>query len=971
MKKILVIVLSLCCSFAFAQKSSGIVKGILEDGTAATKQPLEDATISVMNAKDSSLVSFTLTSNSGYFEIKSLDPGDYYMIVSYQGFATLKKSFQITVLNPVADLGEVKMDKAYKTLGEVVITDVAPIKIKGDTVEFNAGSFKTKPNASVEDLLKKLPGVQVEKDGTVKAQGENVQKVYVDGKEFFGSDPKLATKNLSADMVESVQVYDDMSEQAKFTKIDDGSRSKAINIKLKKDKKHGLFGKAMAGYGTDDRYDATLSLNKFDGDRQFSLIGAANNVNKQGFSFSDVISSMGGFGGMSRMGEGGSALTGGSMTLGSRTGGGAGISLPGLSNNSSGIAKSLSTGLNYRDVWGRKIDVSGSLFYSNSQTDRIQNSFTQYFKGDSTSRSLSNGTSENSNLRFNFRAEYRVDSMNSLLYTPVITFQNSNGRNYDSSLYMDNRSTNPYMSLSSQSTSNSDREGYSINQNLLFRHRFRRAGRTFTLGWNNSINNSDGNGSLYSPTSYYKESGSKSTIIQDQIVDQETRSHSNVFSSSYTEPIGRNKIIEVNYAHSQTNSVSDKQTFNYNPVGKEYSIVNAPETNKFDNTYRSDRVGANFRVQERKYNYQLGIGVQFGEQSNYSFKALGNKDTTLKQGYTNLFPTASFTYNFARSKNLRFNYRGRTQQPSATQLQNVEDHTNNFNWTAGNPGLKQEFNNTLSLSYNTFSMLSFRYWAANVSFSQTTNKIVNKVNTVKFPKPGAPAGSDSLQATLTRPINMNGAYTGTAFFTFGRPLKGKLKGSSINLNAIAAYNRNPSMFDDRSNYNNTLLLTQTVGINYNWKEKFDMGLNGNISFNNVENTLQKDQNTHYSSQTYSIDMSYTFKHNFILATDFDYFITQGYADGYNQKVPMWNTSFAKQFSKSKQYELKLSVNDILNNNQAYSRSTNEYSITDMQSNVLKQYFMLSFTYNINRMAGKNMMQMPRMMERQMQNIRVH
>jgi hypothetical protein len=971
MKKILVIALTLCCSYAFAQKTSGVVKGILEDGTATTKQPLEDATISIMNAKDSSLVSFTLTSNSGYFEIKNLEAGDYYMIVSYQGFATLKKSFQITLLNPIADLGAVKMDKAYKTLGEVVITDVAPIRVKGDTVEFNAGSFKTKPNANVEDLLKKLPGVQVEKDGSIKAQGENVQKVYVDGKEFFGNDPKLATKNLSADMVESVQVYDDMSDQAKFTKIDDGSRSKAINIKLKKDKKHGLFGKAMAGYGTNDRYDGTLSLNKFNGDRQFSLIGAANNVNKQGFSFSDVISSMGGFGGMTRMGEGGGAMMGGGMTMGSRTGGGAGISMPGMGSSSSGIAKSLSAGLNYRDVWGPKVDVSGSLFYSNTQNDRIQNSFTQYLGADSTKWSNTNGRSENSNMRFNFRAEYRIDSLNSLLYTPSITFQNSNSRNYDSSLYMDNKFTNPYMSSSSQSTSLSDREGYSINQNLLYRHRFGRAGRTFTLGWNNSINNSDGNGSLYAPNSYYKESGGKSTITQDQIAEQETKSHSNVFSTSYTEPIGRNKIIEVNYAHSKTNSLSDKRTFNYNPVGKEYNLVNAPETNKFDNTYRSDRVGANFRVQERKYNYQLGIGVQFGEQSNYSFKALGNKDTTLTQSYTNLFPTASFTYNFARSKNLRLNYRGRTQQPSVTQLQNIEDRTNLFNWTAGNPGLKQEFNNTLSISYNTFSMLSFRYWAANVSFSQTSNKIVNKVNSVRFLPPGAPAGADSLKATLTMPINMNGAYTGTTFFTFGRPLKGKLKGSSLNLNSIAFYNRVPSMYENRSNYNNTLMLTQTVGINYNWKEKFDMGLNGNISWSNVENSLQKEQNTRYSSQTYSLDMSYTFKHNFILSSDFDYFVTNGYADGYNQAVPMWNASIAKQFSKSKQYELKLSVNDILNQNQSYSRSTNEYSITDVQSNVLKQYFMLSFTYNINRMAGKNMMQMPRMVERQMQNIRVH
>src|SRR5215213_7327381 len=260
-----------------AQNVRGVARGTLQDSVTAT--PLADATITLVRSKDSSLISFTVTSGSGYFEIKNIEAGTYNLLISYTGMQNFKKQFTISTTHAVSDFGTIKLDRNYKSLDEVVVKDDAPVKIKGDTVEFRAESFKSvKPNATVEDLLKKVPGMEVAKDGTVKSQGEQVQKVYVDGKEFFGNDPKMATRNLSQDMVESIQVYDDMSEQAKFTQVDDGSRTKAINIKLKKDKKNGVFGKAMAGGGTNGRYQSSLSLNRFVGDRQISLVGSANNL---------------------------------------------------------------------------------------------------------------------------------------------------------------------------------------------------------------------------------------------------------------------------------------------------------------------------------------------------------------------------------------------------------------------------------------------------------------------------------------------------------------------------------------------------------------------------------------------------------------------------------------------------------------------------------------------------------------------
>ncbi len=402
---------------ASAQKIVGAVKGILQEATNA--QPLPEATVSVMGVKDSSLISFTLTSNSGYFEIKNIDKGDYYLIVSYQGFETLKKSFSITTEKPSVDLAVVKLDKAYKTLSEVIVVDQAPIKINGDTIAFNANSFKTKPNATVEDLIKKLPGMTVEKDGTVKAQGENVQKVYVDGKEFFGTDPKLATKNLTADMVDQVEVFDDMSEQAKFSRIDDGSRSKSINLKLKKDKKKGVFGKAFAGYGTNERYDAGLTANFFKGATQVSLITKSNNTNNIGFTVTDMMGMFSGSGG----GFTGGGGMGGGMNVVRIGGGGGGGGFGGFnvgSGGGSGITKTGSAGINYRDIWGKKIDVNGSYFYNSANAANLRKAYRQTFFTDSTINSDQQTISQNinHNHRFNYNLIYHIDSLNTIIYTP-------------------------------------------------------------------------------------------------------------------------------------------------------------------------------------------------------------------------------------------------------------------------------------------------------------------------------------------------------------------------------------------------------------------------------------------------------------------------------------------------------------------------------------------------------------------------
>lgn len=942
----------LCFAAAFVHaQSNGAIKGKLVDTSGS--QPVSEATISLMLLKDSSLVSFTISDKKGLFELKNLPAGDYELIISYTGYQLLRKSVSLQPDKMMADAGELILEKEYKSLSEVVVQD-APVRISGDTIAFKADAFKTKPNATVEDVLKKLPGVQVDKDGNVTAMGENVQKVYVDGKEFFGNDPKLATKNITADMVDQIQVYDDMSDQAKFTKIDDGSRSKAINIKLKNSKNKGQFGKAMAAGGTDGRYEGSLSFNNFKGSQRISFLSATNNMNKQGFSFSDIISSQGGMGQFSR-GDGG--MMGGGMMSGM---GGAGAMMMnamggGFGVGQSGISTAKSAGLNYNDQWGSKIDFRSSYFFSQSDNLLNQKNYRQtFFPSDSSTEAFTESVSRNRNAnhRINIRGEYKIDSMNSLLYTANLNIQQSNGMYSDSS-YTYSNALNNYLAITGSTSNGTERDGMNYSGELLYRRRFSKPGRTFTLGWRNGYNESESESLNQAPNRFYKPDGSMLfSRIQNQNSFQETESNNNTITTSVTEAVGNNKIIELNYAYSDNQSTSDRKTFDYNSGSGKYDVMNMLQTNYFKNSNISNRAGINYRVQDKKYNYQLGMAVQFAELISRSVRAATGVDTTLSQKFTNLFPSASFNYNASRTKSIKINYRGRTNAPSISQLQDVPDLSNPLQVKTGNPALKQEFMNNISLNYNTFNMLSFRFFASSVNLNITGNKIVNSID------------SFGRSVIITKPVNMDGAYNLTAFTSVGFPIK-KLKGSNVNFTTIMNYNRDISLVYKETSITNRLMLSQAFGFNYN-KNKFDMGITGRISYNSARYSLQQNLNTEFLSHTYTADFTYTLKRNFILSTDFDYLVNSGRSDGFNQNIPLWNAGIGKQFLKNKAAELKFTVYDILNQNKRINRTIGDNYLEDSETNVIRRFFMLSLTYNLNRMGGKGQSQMPQNMQRMME-----
>lgn len=947
MKKIFTLT-AIFISLAALSQNSGTIKGQLKD--TGFRQSLLGATISVLD-KDSTLLSYGLAKADGSFQVNGIPFGNVLVLISLQKFDAIYKNIVVSKDHPLADMGAIYLTVAAKDLGNVTVVS-APVTIKGDTTEFNAGSFKTKPNASAEDLLKKLPGMQVEKDGTVKAQGENVTKVLVDGKKFFGNDPKLATKNLPADVIDKVQVYDAQSDQSAFSGFDDGNREKTINIITKKDRRKGYFGKASAGAGDNERYAANASVNRFNGNQQISLIAQANNTNQQNFSVQDILGVMGGAG---MFGGGG----GGMVTMG--MGGGRGGSMGNIGNflggTQSGIARTIAAGLNYNDAWSKYTAISGSYFYNNMNLANNKETFRETFTGDSSifSRNSQLSNSKNQNHRFNFEIDQKIDSFNSILIRPSFSYQESNTYNENiSSIFGKTSKVNDQ-----QSYNQSDNTGYNFNNSILFRHRFYKKGRTFSLNLTQAFNNSNTNRhNLSYITNYFGPFTKRDTT--DQLSDLERDGQTYGANLSYTEPVDKKSMVEFNYNYSNNKNNSDQETMNYNKASGKYDVADNILTNKFENTNISNRVGVNYRRQiNKEWNYLLGLGIQHSELTSDN-KTKGNY---LTQSFNNFTPTISLQYSKNRVKNLRLNYRGSTRQPSITQLQDVLDWntTNRLYISRGNPSLKQEFSHSFNIFYTKFDIFTFKNFFASLNGSFTSNKISNSIITNQNQFPYALInGIDTLYrgGRFTTPVNVNGAYNLAGFVNVGFPVK-KLKGN-LNLTSTVAATRDVNLTRDvsetnsKKSYTNNYILGERVSLTMNIKERFDLNFSSSSTYTIAKYSLQPQLNSNYFTQVFSVEPTYSTKKGWIFGADFDYNIYSGQSEGYNQTVPLFNASIAKQVFKNKAGEIKLSAYDLLNQNKSITRTVQENYVEDVNTQVLKRYFMLSFTYNL-RKFGKNAM----------------
>lgn len=909
------------------------VRGVVVD--SATRKPLMEATVSLLSARDSSVVTFLITNGEGAFAFNRVTDGTYRILVTYVGYRTTSKRILVTADKPTLDAGTFALTAQTVTLNEVVVKQEAPpITIKQDTVEFNAGSFKTQPNAMVENMLKKLPGVEVDRDGTIKAQGQEVKKVLVDGKPFFGDDPKMATRNLPADIIDKIQLYDQQSDQAQFSGIDDGDRAKTINLVTRKDKRKGYFGQQSIGAGPaetadDIQYAARLNLNRFNGEQQISIIGQANNVNQQGFTGQSIFGAGAGLG---------ANFGGGGLIISDGRGGGSG---GGFGGNSNAITRTLAGGLNYRDAWGKKADVAASYFLNDLNTVTDQQSRRQYALPDTAYQVNQNSTSRNrtTSHRFNLRFNYQLDSMTTLRIQPGFTVQHSSFQslNQSQTLTSDAVGTGgPVDSTNLINTSNtryhSTGNGISGSNNALLMRKFNRQGRTLSMNWNIAVNNQHTDGMTQSTNAFFGETGGRSQHI-NQRAGQISKSVTNTVNLSYTEPLSISKSLEFHYHYANTRNTSNRTVNDYDEATGTYPVLNPTLSNDFVSTYQTNRVGSTLQTKRLKYTYAVGFEVQ---QANLRSDNR-TTDTELRKNFTNVLPNALFTYTFSKNRTLRFTYRSRTNAPSVSQLQPVPDNTNPLNIRLGNPALKQEFTHTVSINYNNVQQTSFRSVFAMLNASQTANKIVNATS---FNNQGA---------QTTQPVNTNGYYNVNAFLAIGQriqPIK-----AAVNLTSNVAFNRGVSLVNSRPNRSQNWTISQGARIHSNFDEKLEFGLSGNVSYQTALYSLQSSQNTEFFNKAISGDLYYQLPFRLVVTTDLAYNNYSGKSAGAVQNFALWNVALTRQFFRNKQGELRVQVYDLLNQNRSVNRNVTEIYTEETTSRVLNRYFMISFTYNLRRFGS--------------------
>lgn len=897
--------------FAAAQLVTGRVIDTL-DGRG-----LPFATVSLVSARDSTLVTFAVADSTGRFTLKAPGHGPFLLSASYAGYAPLWK--------PLAGRSIVLTLTSLSRLRDITINAPRPpVEINNDTLEFNTENFKTQPNAVVEDLLKKMPGVTVESDGTVKVNGQTVRRVLVNGKEFFTGDIKMATKNLSADAVDKVQVFDRKSDQASFTGIDDGNSEKTINLKLKKDRNNALFGKVTAGAGDQGRYDAQANINRFSGDKQLSFLGMANNTNRQGFSLMDVLNFTGQLAKGMRNGGGGIQIS-----TSPNGNGGSGLPVTGLGQSQQGVAATGAAGINYNNTWnGGKTSISGSYAASHVRLSTDQTTYSQNPLPGNEYNTLdtTHTIDEVTQHRFNLALDRQFDSSFSVRFTPTLTWQDNHkdqSERYNSS-DMDGRPLNNGYNHTKPVTGAFDAEG-----TLLVRKRMRKKGRTLSANIDFAYNHSTLSGTQLSGTTLFTPGQPPLDSVIDQATDRDAHTYTVGGNLTYTEPIGRRSLTSLSGFVNTNNGHSVKHTYN-NDV-----VFDSLLSNDFTSRYTYSGGTLSFRGNRRRASFTLGATIQAAGLS-----ALDNttgKD--IRQSFTDLLPSGLLQYQFSQTKNLRFEYNTYTTQPTITQLQPVPDLTNPLAVTIGNPSLKRSYTHSLTLNMVSASPAHRRNLFAFVTFSETLNAMVQ---------------SDSISSygtRVSRPVNAPGSGALIADIDYGWPLR-KLS-SQADVGSSVTYNQGLSYINGSRNRISTLTIGPNVSYSFNPNKRHSITVSANVSLNKAQYSLESALNTDYVRQDYGIDWIDELPLGMTLHNTFNYILNTGRVGSYDIDIPLWNASVSKYVFKNSRGEVRLSLMDVLGRNTGVTRNIDQEAILDERYNVLERYFLLSFTYSLNKSGLKS------------------
>ena len=915
MRKIILLLTTILAITNFAsgqsQTGRGTIKGKLIDD--ATQEAIPEANIRILNQKDSTYVTGKASEKNGTFSIP-ISNGNYIVQISYIGYSDLFKDVSVNNKNATVNLGTLSLIEDGVLLSDALVTAKAlEVVVRGDTVEYNADSYKVTESAVIEDLLKKMPGVEVDADGKITVNGQEIKKILVDGKEFFSDDPKVASKNLPAKMVDKLQVLERRTDMSLMTGFDDGDEEMVINLTVKPGMKEGVFGNAFAGYGSQDRYEANAMVNYMRDKDQLTFLGGLNNTNNAGFS--DLASAM--FGGSGGRGRG-------------RWGG------------RSGITKSANAGLNFSKEFNEKLKLGGNVRYGDTDTDMSSSVYTQNLLSSENTFERENNVSNNysQNINMDFRLEWEPDSMTKFIFRPNASFYNNNRSEVSdfSTVRAEGDTINH-----GDSQYLSEGTGKSIGGTLEASRKLGSTGRVLSFSVGGGIDDSENNAENLSNTFY----SSRADDIIDQRIKNTNDGKNLRFYASYVEPLGKNNFLQLAYNYRYNRSESDRDTRTKDINTGEYTVLDTAYSKRLENDFHNQNVELNFRATRDKYNYMVGVSMQPSKSESKIYKG-ETLEESVSQNVINFAPMAQFNYMWSRQNNLRINYYGRTNQPSVSQLSSVKDISNPLSISYGNPDLKPAFDHSLRLRYRNFNPEkgSSYMFMSNAGF--TVNDIVSWIKTNQE--------TGRRESTYD---NTNGNWNASARFMTNQPLR-NIKFSVFSM-SYASYNNSNGFttiitdLDESSsikekNTSKRLNLGETLGVNYR-SDQFDFSVRGTMSYNKVDNSLEGQQNQEYFNYGGNASTTIYLPFDFLVESDLNYSTNSGYADGFDQKEFLWNAAISKQLFKQKNGTIRFKIYDILKQKSDISRSVTANYIRDTTTNTLTSYFMFHFVYRFNIFKG--------------------
>lgn len=900
------------------------IKGVVVDSAANTK--LRNATISVLNAKDSTLYKFTRANVDGTFSIQPLRSGNFILLLTYPEYADYVQTFKLDVDASSLDLKHINMSSKAKLLNEVIIKGhAAAIKIKGDTTEFNASSYTIQPNDKVEDLLRKLPGIQVDKDGKITAQGKTVPKVLVDGEEFFGDDPTLVTKNLRADMVDKIQLFEKSSDQAAFTGVDDGVKTQTINIKLKEDKKNGYFGKVDAGGGNDNIYSAQVLFNKFRAKEKFSLFGTASNTGKTGLSWEDSNK----YGSSSEM-----QVTDDGMMM--FFGGGDDLDSFGGRYYGEGIPYARNAGAHYDTKWnGDKQSINTNYKIGSLRVDGTKNILTQRNLPGGIINSNSDQASSNYMFRHKLDATYQIklDSTSNLKVVVDGTAKNSEtNTDYNT---IGKRGNETLLNTELRNIDNKGNEQV-FNISAFYTKKLKKAGRNYSINISQMLNDKNSDGFLYAKTEFFDEN---ETLTKSEITDQfkTNKMHNSLFTSNitYNEPISKKLSLVLNYGLSLNNGQAERNSFNASSPGR-YDILDTQFSNNFSTDILSNQGGAVISYKSTKTTLTGGVKtnvVNFNQFDEY-------QGQSYERTFVNWMPQARYLYRFSQYRSFSANYNGRTSQPSVSQLQPVKVNDDVLNIPIGNPDLRPSYNSSFSVNYNSYKVISDQSVYANARISFTNDQIINNTTT------DALTGKTQYQF-----INLQ-AKTPISYGLSGSFSK-KIKPFDVNVGLSAGIDGNTfyNYVNSALNTNQSKSFRGSININKYREKKYDFYLSFGPAYNTQESSLNPAINNNGLGFNGYAGANIFLPGKFQIRTDAQYEYTEKTVSfDQNFEKLIINASINKTFFKADNLKLRLEINDLLNENTGFRRSVSASTITQTKFNNIQRYFMLSVIWDFNKMG---------------------